>query len=132
MVRNRGVYRVGNDRLLVLRERDLYLFAVGKPEPRLTKLCVEVDGEGTEPGRGPAGITFGSMRLVTDRSGRLDVWTDQWGFVQPDIENVSGAKPMIECGENEYQTQEIGMVPLFHQLSVTATGSASCMPDCGD
>ena len=124
--RERALFAVGDDRLAVFRDGELFVFAVGQPTPRLTKLCINVTpGDGYRI-KGPAGIAIGGMQLVTDRAGKLDVWTDEWGFIQPELSTLSDAKPVIECGEDEDLSLQMSVVPLFRQTSVTAEASATC------
>ena len=72
----------------------------------------------------PATITLGEMTLSTDRSGKLDVWTGAWGFVQPKIEDAIG-KPVVVCGDDD-EWLEIPMMPLFRQTSVSVDATAGC------
>ena len=66
------------------------------------------------------------MHLVTDRSGKLDVWTSAWGFLQPELSNVSDANRILECGDDEDLSLHMAVVPLFGQISVSADAEASC------
>jgi hypothetical protein len=121
------LYRAADDRLVVIRAMELYVFAVGAPPHRLTKLCATVkpdlDGEKLNA---PASIVVGPMHLLTHRSGRLDVWTGAWGFMQPEIGDIMGGKSVVSCGENEDEFLEIPMVPLFRQRSTSVQGTAGC------
>jgi hypothetical protein len=123
----KALFPIGDDRLAVFRDGELFVFGVGQAEPRMTKLCVSVTPPAGERVKGPARITIGDMDLVTDRSGKADVWSYQWGFVQPELYgSASDASPVLECGADEDLSLQTGIVPLFGQVSVTAEVSASC------
>jgi hypothetical protein len=131
---HRGLFKVSDDRLAVLRDDELFVFAVGPPKPRLTKLCLAVESQDHDDQiAGPAGITLGPMRLVTDRAGKLDVWTDEWGFVKPAIEVVSNEDPVLRCrGEDLELILRIEEVAFFRQASVLAKATAECAEMYGD
>jgi len=124
--RERALYAVGDDRLAVFRDGELFLFAVGQPKPRLTKLCITFTPPAGDRIKGAAGVAVGGMHLVTDRSGKLDVWTSAWGFLQPELSNLSDANRVLDCGDDEDLSLQMGVVPLFGQISVSADAEASC------
>jgi len=130
----KALFKVGDDRLAVLRGDEVFLFAVGKPRPRLTKLCINIKPQEDEHIRGPAAVDVGPMHLVTDRAGKLEVWTNEWGFVEPTISSVSDSKPVLDCGKSDeyFLTLGIDMIPLFRQVSVSAEAWAQCDAECGD
>jgi len=130
----KALFKVGDDRLAVLRGDEVFLFAVGKPRPRLTKLCINIKPQEDERIRGPAAVDVGPMHLVTDRAGKLEVWTNEWGFVEPTISSVSDSKPVLDCGKSDeyFLTLGIDMIPLFRQVSVSAEAWAQCDAECGD
>jgi len=124
--RERALFSVGDERLVVFRDGELFVFAVGQPKPRLTKLCISVAPQQGDRIKGPAGIIVGGMHLLTDRGGKLDVWTSEWGFIQPELSTVSDATPVLRCGDDEDLSLQMDDVPLFGQISISAEASASC------
>ena len=132
--RFQAVFKVSDDRLAVLRRDELFLFTVGQAKPRLTKLCITVVPHDDERINAPAAVTVGSMELVTDRAGKLEVWTNQWGFIEPQIASVTDAKPVLDCGKEDeyYLSLGIDMVPMFRQVSVSTEAWAQCDAICGD
>jgi len=79
-------------------------------------------------------VDVGPMHMVTDRAGKLEIWTNEWGFVEPSISSVSDSKPVLDCGREDgyFLTLGIDMVPLFRQVSVSAEAWAQCDAECGD
>jgi hypothetical protein len=124
--KDRAVFKVSGERLALLRDRTVFVLTIGKPKPRLTKLCISVDTE--RKITGPASYSFGPMHLVSDRSGKLDVWTDEWGFIDPSLTSSS----TLDCSDDEYETGNIDVTPLFGQISVSVAASINCEYECGD
>jgi hypothetical protein len=122
------IFRVANDRLLLYRRGELYLFAVGPTPNRLTKLCVALKPDEGLKFRIPAEVpvVFGPMAMATDRSGKLEIWTSLWGFTQLQIDPFPNP-PLVHCTSAEVQNLDFDdALTLFRQPSVSVEVIADC------
>lgn len=120
-----AIFKASDNRLAVVRAMELFVFEIGRQPNRLTKVCVSVDPGPAHKLEAPVQIGFGALSLTTDRSGHADVWTGDWGFIEPKIA-PAGEKSVVTCGEDEDEMLEAPMLPLFRQTSVTLPATASC------
>jgi ketosteroid isomerase-like protein len=120
------LFKLSKDRLALIDDGDIYVFAVGPMAPRLTKICGRVTSD--ERLVGSAKITIHDLELAADRKGRFEIWTSEWGFARPTVSNVY---EVVNCGEASHEEVDSSMVPLFHQPSQHIKVVITCQDDGG-
>jgi hypothetical protein len=121
------IFKVSERQLAVAVSAEVYVFDVGPLPPRLTKVCGALETE--ERLLAPAQVKIGALQLSTDRKGRFEIWTAQWGFTDVEM----GGDNVIHCGEEDHQEFSVDdrELPLFHQRSLRVRPNVYCAADGG-